>query len=140
MEAGSDRDPATFALAHVSDLYDKMGRLMIPISDLRGVHAFVEDFMLRYARKVEREACIRYGRLLESLSQRGAVEHRVRPQEWKRALGLEASAEPTERKERSWAMAKEMFPGFDFQRADLAEAALIAEYGRRHLANLCTNP
>jgi hypothetical protein len=69
----------------------------------------------------------------------------VMPSVWKKAMGLTASKEVTERAERakavkgnSIALATSLWPNHDFRRTtrckpspDQAEAALLAEYGRR---------
>lgn len=119
-------------LVEVYDLYRDGTLLISPLFAQRPEHAFVESFMLRYANEPQRRACIRWGELWERLG--GRVErHEVKAADWKKALGLPAKQAYGARKDAALALARRLWPGFDFERADQAEAALIGEYGWRSL-------
>ena len=119
-------------IVSVTDLYAR-GHLSIAAQVGRGDAVYVEDFMLRFATKSQREACIRYGRVLEALLHAGCCTTRVRPEVWKRALGLSPKSSYEARKREALKLARRLWPAFTFKRSDHAEAALIAEYGWRVL-------
>lgn len=113
----------------IADLYSR--GLTWGNSDVRGWVVYIEDFMLRFANKPQRDAAIRYGRLLERLLWLGTQVHIIRPAAWKRAMGLPADASYGGRKSAALSLARRLWPSVDFKRADQADAALIGEYGWR---------
>lgn len=127
--------PRDDAGVRVWNLYED-GKLQTVAAGLeRGVRVFVEDFMGRYATKSQFEAAIRYGRLLGALEGRGCVVVRVPASEWKREAGLVDKKKTTyaQRKQRSLDAARVKWPMVQFDRADQAEAALLADHGARSL-------
>lgn len=110
-------------------------------------HVYVEEMSVRPGQGVSgvRTSATNWGRIVGILEGLRLPFTVVRPQTWRKAMdcGIPSGGAPAERtkllKAKSVARAQQIWPHYDFRRTakcrkahdGMAEAALIAEYGRR---------